>query len=75
MKPNDLAFPIRIDNGADEPTNHPGLTKLEYAAIQLAQGMLACPDDASRLGDQSVVQVAVSMAEELFDELAKRETA
>jgi hypothetical protein len=75
MKPNDLAFPIRIDNGADEPTNHPGLTKLEYAAILLTQGMLAGPDSAGRLGGQSVVQVAVSMAEELFDELAKRENA
>jgi hypothetical protein len=71
MSKHDLAFPFRIDNGADEPTLHTGLTIRHYTAIHLAQGLLACPDDASRLGDQAVVQVAVAMADELLDELER----
>jgi hypothetical protein len=36
---NTPATAIRIDNGADEPVNHPGLSKLEYTAIHILAGM------------------------------------
>lgn len=73
MSKHDLAFPIRIDNGADEPTNHPGLTKLEYAAIQIAHGLAARPAGDFPVGGLTVAQVAAEMADDLLDELESRE--
>jgi hypothetical protein len=41
------ATAIRVDNGVDEPINHPGLSKLEYAAIHFTAAVIAANPEVS----------------------------
>jgi len=64
----ELAFPIELSD-REFRTYNPGLTKREYAAIQIMAGFAASPDMISNAA--LLATDAVHMADALFDELDK----
>lgn len=84
-KPNESAFPMMPShtNPADVDKAFTGLTKREYMATQLMQGMLAHPDLMRGIADRTggdtaeslriAAQGAVMHADALLAELSKTE--
>lgn len=74
--PNDSAFPAMLYDEDGNPLPHkPGLTKREYAAIQIEVGLLACPNHTEvdkEIGTKDgVSKVAVRLADALLAELGR----
>lgn len=63
------AFPISVSNDPEDYVAYPGLTKREYAAIQIAAGMLA----RTRWdGTEVVAEIAVEHADALLRALERK---
>jgi len=75
-KPNDIDIPtmrhmgMSSDKIYDVGIFNSGLTKLEYAAIQIFSGACADPE----FGDENSVRFAINRAHALFDELEQEQS-
>lgn len=70
MNRHDAAFPIVANEERDGRVKDRGITKLEYAAIQIAAG-LAADSSFENYSFAPLVQAALGIANVLFDALEK----
>lgn len=69
IDPNDSAFPLnKVHEHEDFQGSYYGLTKLQYAAIEICKGLSANPVTQSE-GYTAVAQMAVEQAKALFEAL------
>ncbi|PNW60048.1 UNVERIFIED_CONTAM: hypothetical protein BEN50_04870 [Euhalothece sp. KZN 001] len=69
MSEDELIFPRDADINGETVTLSDGLTKREYFAVMALQGLAANPDP----DDLDLPRSAVSLADELIEELNKEE--
>jgi hypothetical protein len=64
-------YPITIEDNGNPSVTHLGLTKREYFAGLIIQGLCACPDLA--FSRKALAEEAVKQADDLLAELNKSE--